>query len=101
MISNKRKRFKCFLKLSPQLHTEVHGIAPDYVQWCWRMMLCWGGVNIQISKASKDQDGEKIEADNNAGKERQERRDLHRPIDLQRSINYLPCTSSVRDHVGE
>lgn len=42
-------------------------------------MSCRGGVNIQRSKASKDQDREKIEADNNGGKERQERWDLHRP----------------------
>lgn len=79
MISNDRKRFKCFLKVCPHLHAEVHEIGPDCVQRCWRMMPCWGGVIIQISKASKDQDGEKIEADNSRGKERQESWHLHRP----------------------
>lgn len=67
MISNDWKWFQCFL------HTEVHEIGPGHVQRCWRRMPCWGGVHIQISKASKDQDGGKIQADNNGGKERQER----------------------------
>jgi len=68
VILNDRKRFECFLK-----HTGVHEIGPDCVQWCWRMLPHWEGVNIQTNKACKDQDREKVETDNNRGEERQER----------------------------
>lgn len=60
----------------------------------------WGGVNIQISKASKDHDGGKIEAI--IMEEKRDKKDeTYTGLSPQRSVNDLPCTRSVRNRGGE
>lgn len=99
MFSSGRERFKCFPKFVHSRRVARSWAKPS------RAVLQndtprWGGVNIQISKSSEDQDGGKIEAAITEEK-RDKKDETYTGLSPLRSVNDLPCTRSMRNRGGE